>query len=74
MRAAEGGSETLLPRLERWRRVRAPRGEALLPAGRGRAMGIHPDLITAGVQTFQPAPLKPRGAPPRTPADDRKSA
>jgi cyanophycin synthetase len=37
------------------------------------AMGIEPDLISAGVQTFGPAPAATRTAMPRVPLEDRKN-
>ncbi|MBP6627768.1 MAG: hypothetical protein KA187_10200, partial [Arenimonas sp.] len=49
-------------------------GEALLAAvAAAWAMGIEPDLISAGVQTFGPAPVAGRGATPRVPLEDRKN-
>ena len=70
---AEGGSETLLTRLEPLAapaQVLAP--EALLAAvAAAWAMGVEPDLIAAGVQTFAPAAV--RSAVPRAPIDDRKN-
>ncbi|HRH89118.1 MAG TPA: hypothetical protein PLO41_19895, partial [Rubrivivax sp.] len=50
----------------------APAPEALLAAvAAAWAMGIDPELIAAGVQTFAPAAV--RSAVPRAPIDDRKN-
>jgi len=79
---AEGGSETLLTRLEPLAapaQVLAP--EALLAAvAAAWAMGIDADLIAAGVQTFGPVPAAVTlpaapAAPsaPRSPSEDRKN-
>ena len=68
---AEGGSQTLLPHLQPLAAA-APAPEALLAAvAAAWAMGIDPELIAAGVQTFAPAAV--RSAVPRAPIDDRKN-
>ncbi len=73
---AEGPAETLLPRLaplSAQAETLAP--EALLAAvAAAWAMGIVADLITAGVQTFGPAPANPRASTPHAVIDDRKAA
>lgn len=82
---AEGSSETVLSRLEPLAtpaEVLAP--EALLAAvAAAWAMGIDPDLIAAGVQTFGPVPdspsvpgmppVPPSASAPRSPSEDRKN-
>ena len=82
---AEGGSETVLTRLEPLTapaEVLAP--EALLAAvAAAWAMGIDPDLLAAGVQTFGPVPdgptvpgmppVPPAASAPRSPSEDRKN-
>jgi cyanophycin synthetase len=71
---AEAAAETLLSRL----RPLIPGGEtlpaeALLPAvAAAWAMGVAPDLITAGVQTFGPAATRTHAARPHALIDDRK--
>jgi cyanophycin synthetase len=73
---AEGPAETVLTRpapLAARAEPLAP--EALLPAvAAAWAMGIVADLITAGVQTFGPAPAGARPAPAHALIDDRKAA
>jgi cyanophycin synthetase len=72
---AEGGSETALPRLGPLAAsAEALPADALLAAvAAAWAMGIEPDLISAGVQTFGPAPAATRTAMPRVPLEDRKN-
>jgi len=71
---AEAAAETLLSGL----RPLAAGGEtlppeALLPAvAAAWAMGVAPDLITAGVQTFGPAAVRIPAARPHALIDDRK--
>jgi cyanophycin synthetase len=68
---AEGGSETLLPHLQPLA-ASAPAPEALLAAvAAAWAMGIDPELIAAGVQTFGPATV--RSTVQRAPIEDRKN-
>jgi cyanophycin synthetase len=73
---AEGATETLLPRLAPLSAQAVPLApEDLLPAVAATwAMGIVADLITAGVQTFGPAPARVRSAQPHAVIDDRKAA
>ena len=72
---AEGMAETLLSRL----RPLAAGGEALppevlLPAvATAWALGVVPDLVTAGVQTFGTAPTRTPAARAHALIDDRKS-
>lgn len=75
----EGSSETLLPRLNPFAAhaepPSAPAAEALLAAvAAAWAMGITPDLITAGIQTFEPALLPTRPTELRVAIEDRKTA
>ena len=73
---AEGSAETVLPRLAPLsaQAETLPPG-ALLPAvAAAWAMGIVADLITAGVQTFGPAPVRTRASTPHAVIDDRKAA
>jgi cyanophycin synthetase len=68
---AEGGSETLLSHLQPLAAA-APAPEALLAAvAAAWAMGIDPELIAAGVQTFAPAAV--RSSVQRAPVEDRKN-
>jgi cyanophycin synthetase len=73
---AEGPAETLLPRLAPLSaQAETLPPEALLPAvAAAWAMGIVADLITAGVQTFGPAPMRTRASTPHAVIDDRKAA
>ena len=73
---AEGGSETALPRLGPLAaNAEVLPSEALLAAvAAAWALGIDPDLISAGVQTFGPALVVSRAAMPRAPLEDRKTA
>ncbi|RZU01191.1 cyanophycin synthetase [Rivibacter subsaxonicus] len=75
---AEGSSETLLPRLNPFAAhtepPSAPAAEALLAAvAAAWAMGITADLITAGIQTFEPALLPARPAELRAPLERLES-
>lgn len=68
---AEGSSHTLLPHLQPLAAA-APAPEALLAAvAAAWAMGIDPELIAAGVQTFGPAAV--RSSVQRAPIEDRKN-
>lgn len=73
---AEGPAETLLPRLaplSAQADTLAP--EALLAAvASAWAMGVVTDLITAGVQTFGPAPANARASTPHAVIDNGKAA
>lgn len=73
---AEGSSETVLARpAPLAARAEPLPPEALLPAvAAAWAMGIVADLITAGVQTFGPAPASARSAVAHALIDDRKAA
>jgi cyanophycin synthetase len=73
---AEGPAETVLTRpAPLASRPGALPAEALLPAvAAAWAMGIVADLITAGVQTFGPAPANARASTPQAPIDDREAA
>jgi cyanophycin synthetase len=76
---AEGGNEIELPRLNPFAAhaepPSAPAAEALLAAvAAGWALGITADLITAGIQTFEPALVPARPAGLRAPLEDRKTA
>ncbi len=82
---AEGSGETVLTRLEPLAApAEALEPEALLAAvAAAWAMGIDPDLIAAGVQTFGPVPagaavpgmppVPPSATAPRSPSEDRKN-
>jgi len=73
---ADGSRETVLPDL----RPLAARAELLPPeallaaAAAAWALGIDADLITAGVQTFGPAPEAARMATPQGTAPERRTA
>jgi cyanophycin synthetase len=73
---AEGPAETVLPRLAplaAQAETLAP--EALLAAvAAAWSMGIVADLITAGVQTFGPAPSNTRASTPHAVLDNGKAA
>jgi len=73
---AEGNAETVLARPVPLAPRAAPLpAEALLPAvAAAWSMGIVADLITAGVQTFDPAASTARSALPVAAIDDRKAA
>jgi cyanophycin synthetase len=73
---ADGSRETVLPDL----RPLAARAELLPPeallsaVAAAWALGIDADLITAGVQTFGPAPEAARMATPQGTAPERRTA
>ena len=74
---AEGGSETVLPRLQPLAAgAEALAADTLLAAvAAAWGMGIDADLIAAGVQTFGPLAITPPAAvpeTPRAPIEDRK--
>ncbi len=76
---AEGSNETVLPRLNPFAAHTEPPSEAaaealLAAVAAAWALGISADLITAGIQTFEPALVPTRPTELRAPLEDRKTA